>query len=192
MKVGLTGGIGCGKSTVLRMCAERDALVVESDAIVRELLATDQEVIQSVRECFGDGVVDGEGKIDRARLGSMVANDSDKLSRLESILHPIVRRVWTWKVAEQDTLAVVEIPLLFEKNLQELFDLTVCVASSPQVQMKRLRARGLSDSQIQWRQQRQLPLPRKMELADVVLLNNGTLQHLNEQLDLLFDQWGAE
>lgn len=192
MKVGLTGGIGCGKSTVLRLCEERGALVVESDAIVRELLASDRKVIAEVVESFGEEVLDGEGKIDRGRLGGIVAIDSDKLLRLESILHPIVRRVWTQKVAEQDSLAVVEIPLLFEKNLQELFDQTVCVASSPKVQMERLRARGLSDSQIQWRQQRQMPLLRKMEMADVVLMNNGTLQHLNEQLDILFEQWGAQ
>lgn len=191
MKIGLTGGIGCGKSTVLRLCAERGALTVESDAIVRDLLARDPEVIATIRNAFGGEVLDREGKIDRSSLGGMVANDSDKLLRLESILHPIVRRVWTHKVAEQNALAIVEIPLLFEKDLQGLFDQTVCVASSPSVQMKRLRARGLSDSQIEWRQQRQLPLARKMELADVVLINNGTLEHLNEQLNLLFQRWGA-
>jgi dephospho-CoA kinase len=189
MNIGLTGGMGCGKSTTLRLFGERGWDVFEADACVRSLLAEDPEVREAVAEGFGHEVMANDGTVDRAALARIVFAHSSKLDQLEAILHPRVRAAWQRKLNEGLARLVVEIPLLFEKSLASLFDVTVCVASSPSVQQKRLRERGLEDDQIQQRLARQWPLTRKMEAADHVLLNDGSLAHLESQIDFLVCQW---
>jgi dephospho-CoA kinase len=183
MNVGLTGGIGCGKSTALAFFKQAGATVIETDAIVRDLLANDAELIGQVREAFGGEVIDAEGRVDRACLGAKVFRNSKALALLESLVHPRVRQQWIRELAENHPVLIVEIPLLFEKDLQGNFSTTLCVSSYPEVQQARLVARGMSESQIQYRKQSQLSLDEKMSRADIILHNNGSTDHLREQVE---------
>lgn len=185
MNIGLTGGIGCGKSTALGFFKEAGATVLETDAIVRELLATDKDLISGIREAFGPDVIDREGRVDRAALGARVFRNSTALANLESLVHPRVRQQWIREVAENHPVLIVEIPLLFEKDLHGYFSTTICVSSYPELQRARLKARGMSESQIQYRKDSQLSLDEKMSRADIILHNNGSPGHLQSQVELL-------
>jgi dephospho-CoA kinase len=171
------------------MLAERGWLRIDSDQIVRGLLSDDGEVRQAVRDTFGPDIFAADGAIDRRRLAAVVFADEDALRRLEGILHPRVRAVWRAAVAARgDRPAVVEIPLLFEKDLEKEFDFTVCVASDPRVQAERLASRGFSPQEASRRIARQLPLAQKIERADFVLTNNGSLDVLRRQVTRLVEQ----
>lgn len=189
MNIGLTGGIGCGKSTALRFFEDGGAHVLETDLVVRELLVNDSQLIQEIHEAFGDAVMDGEGRVDRSALGSKVFNNSEALALLESLVHPRVRQNWTRMLNENHPVLIVEIPLLFEKDLEKHFSSTICVSSYPEVQHERLKARGMSDSQIKYRKQRQLELDEKMRRADTIIFNNGSLEHLREQVDWMMRRY---
>ncbi|BET69587.1 dephospho-CoA kinase [Opitutales bacterium ASA1] len=183
MLIGLTGGIGCGKSTVGTMFAELGFGRVDSDEIVRELLRSDGDTLAEIRATFGEGVFDGSGGIDRRKMAAVVFPDPDALRRLEAILHPRVRRAWKTACAARPPREwVVEIPLLFEKGLEKEVDFTVCVASDPGVQAQRLASRGLSPQEVSQRVARQLPLAQKIERADFVVTNNGSLTFLRNQV----------
>ena len=183
MNIGLTGGLGCGKSTALAFFQEAGAVTVDTDALVHDALRTDLALIAEIGESFGEDVVDAQGMIDRARLARKVFDNSEALALLESLVHPRIRSIWTRKLGENHPVLVVEVPLLFEKDLQENFSLTLCLSCDPEVQHKRLKAKGLSDLQIQQRKLRQLSLDEKMRRADIILYNNGSLEHLREQVE---------
>ena len=129
------------------------------------------------------GLIDRQGKVDRPRLAARVFDNPEALALLESLVHPRVRDYWTRALSENHPVLVVEIPLLFEKDLQDHFSSTICVSSYPEVQAQRLKAKGMSESQIQYRKQRQLSLEEKMLKADITLHNNGSLGHLEEQVN---------
>ena len=183
MNIGLTGGIGCGKSTALACFRRHGAVVIDTDAVVRELLSSDTGVIGRVRSEFGESVVDAQGRVDRAALARKVFNNSEALALLESIVHPRVRLNWMHALRENHPVLIVEIPLLFEKDLQGHFSITICLSSDPGVQKARLLAKGMSESQIQYRKDSQLSLDEKMKRADIVIHNNGSLKHLEEQVE---------
>lgn len=189
MNVGLTGGIGCGKSSALQLFKEAGAAVLETDQVAKDLLEQHAGVRARLLEEFGPDLFTAEGKVDRAWLASMVFNNSDKLRALESIIHPEVRAVWLQELAQQHTLLVVEIPLLLEKSLQHHFDAIVCVACSDSISERRLQNRGLSKEQIQLRKRNQLPLAHKIEAADHVLLNDGTIASLKQQIEYCIRLW---
>jgi dephospho-CoA kinase len=162
---------------------------IDSDEIVRELLRADQPSIREVQEAFGAAVLGPDGAVDRRRLAEIVFYDGAALQRLENILHPRVRAIWKARAARPSDLPwVVEIPLLFEKALEKEFDFTVCVACDPRVQAERLASRGFSPQEASRRMARQLPLAQKMERADFVLTNNGSLDFLREQVIRLVEQ----
>ncbi len=184
MKIGLTGGIGCGKSTVSNLFRERGFSTIDADAIVHDLLARDEGTIAAVVALLGDSVLLPAGGIDRAAVGQLVFGDAEKLAALEAILHPRVRAAWEG-AAESGGDWVVEIPLLFEKKLQKNVDLTICVFSDPQTQVERLEQRGMNRTQALARMNRQMPVSEKAELSDLVLLNDGSLEFLTEQVDQL-------
>lgn len=189
MKVGLTGGIGCGKSTVVRFFAEAGWNVLESDKIVAELLSGDQEVIAALRERWGDSVFLDKGGVDRRAIANIVFQDEKELSWLEGLLHPRARVVWQESVQSQpEANWLVEIPLLFEKRLETAFDLTVCVASSPDVVKIRMTARGYTGEEVERRRRRQMQLDEKIRLADHVITNSGSLEFLENQTLRLMGQ----
>jgi dephospho-CoA kinase len=183
MNVGLTGGIGCGKSTALEFFGQCGAVVLETDAVVRELLSSDEELIKAVHRAFGEAVFDAQGNVDRGKLAGRVFNNSEALALLESLVHPRVREYWMRELRENHPVLIVEIPLLFEKDLQGNFSTTICVSSSPEVQNQRLKARGMTESEIQHRKEHQFSLEEKIQRADIIIHNSGSMDYLQEQVE---------
>lgn len=183
MILGLTGGMGCGKTTTAGMLAAHGFAALDSDAIIRTRLLTDKEVVAAIREYFGAGVLAESGAVDRGRVARRVFTDEAALRWLEDLLHPRLYAYWRAAfAAERNKSWVVEVPLLFEKSLQNWFDFTVCVASHPAVQLARLEQRGLPPPLARQRISMQLPLAQKIELVDFVLLNDGSPDFLREQV----------
>lgn len=182
LRIGLTGGIGCGKSTALECFRACGARTFDADIAVRRLLEDDAETRDDVWTAFGESAFNAEGRVDRAALGEIVFSCSQALATLESILHPRVRTAWQTLIRSEHVLVVVEIPLLFENNLQSEFDFTICLSVSREIQTSRLCGRGLTLSQIDLRRARQWSLADKVRHADVVFVNDGSRAHLGDQV----------
>ncbi len=188
MKVGLSGGIGCGKSTVLGFFREAGWRTVDSDAVVRELLATDAEVQAQLRSRWGEAVFT-DGAVDRGAVAKRVFGHEGDLKWLEELLHPLVRESWLASIDQApDVNWLVEIPLLFEKRLETRFDLTVCVSSPPDVVADRMVVRAYTEAQIEQRRKQQMPLEEKIERADYLISNAGSLEFLKQQTTRLIEQ----
>jgi len=188
MILGLTGGFGCGKTTAAKLFAEKGFRHVDSDLVIREQVLTLESVHAEIRRRHGDGVFLGAGQIDRPALGKIVfADDSERLW-LEDLTHPVyfqLLRAMFRDIPRADW--VVEVPLLFEKSLENWFDFTVCVACDALSQLARLEQRGLDRALAEQRISKQLPLPRKIELSDFVLWNDGSTGFLKSQVDRIVD-----
>jgi dephospho-CoA kinase len=189
LKIGLTGGIGCGKSTVVQLFAEAGWRTVSSDAVVRAVLAQNQEVRSALRERWGEVVFDADGAIDRKAVATRVFTDRMELRWLEDLLHPLVRAEWEGAIAAApEANWLVEIPLLFEKRLETHFDLTVCVVCPPDVVDTRMVRRTYTAAEIEQRRRRQMPLEGKARHADFVISNAGSLEFLKQQTTRLIAQ----
>jgi dephospho-CoA kinase len=188
--LGLSGGMGCGKSTATKLFAEFGFRTVDCDRIVRDELLPRADVVAAVAARFGAQVVGADGRLDRAAVATQVfGNDANRLW-LETLLHPLVRESWRAALAgDLGARWVVEVPLLFEKGLENWFDSTVCVATSSALQLSRLQARGVPPDLAAARIAKQLPLPRKIAVADFVLLNDGSIDFLREQVASLVGRW---
>lgn len=196
MALGLTGGMGGGKSTVRAIFEAAGWAGMDADSIVRDLLANDFRVQAEIREHFGPEVLkspgSGQGGIDRKALATLVFRDADALSWLEGLLHPRVRETWTaFLEHEPNPLRIVEIPLLFEKNLEKHFDYTVCIETQPELQLERLAAKGIAREQALPRIQHQMPIEEKVRRADFVLSNNGAQTFLRQQTQNLIEALSA-
>ena len=185
MILGLTGGMGGGKSTTARFFEEAGFRRIDSDQIVRDSLLTDPAVVAAVAKRFPD-VLDTHGRILRPALAAHVfASDADRLW-LEELLHPLLYVRWRELLATDPAGRwVVEVPLLFEKGLENWFDFTVCVSTSSANQLARLIERGIPHTLAGQRISKQLPLVQKLEKADFVLSNDGTLEALRLQVNHL-------
>ncbi len=187
--VGLTGGMGCGKSTAAAFFAERGFISVDADAMVHDLLFTNKEVILAIREKFGDAVFADDGTVRRDILGQKVFGEPAALEWLEELLHTRLYAQWRETFAKSQGQAfIVEVPLLFEKGLENWFDFIVCVTTESGLQLRRLEQKGITPELAQQRLAKQLPLARKCELADHVLLNDGSPEFLREQVNALADR----
>jgi dephospho-CoA kinase len=197
--VGLSGGIGSGKSTVSRRLAELGATVIDADAIVHELQAPGSPMLAEISAAFGPGVIDAGGRLDRAALGAIVFRDAAARARLGAIVHPpvaaeIARRVARARSQGVEVL-VLDIPLLFEGRqagtgtaavLQ--FDATVVVWAPEEAQIERQIARdGCSREEALRRVRAQLPLQEKKALADFVIDNSGTPEETDRQVGALWE-----
>ena len=183
--IGLTGGIACGKSTAGKIFTELGWDVISTDQIVAELLQGDDEVISEIKSRWGDKVLKNSG-LDRKAIGRIVFRYEDERKWLESILHPIVRMKWENAVEQSEAKKnIIEIPLLFENNLSDRFDYTICVYASEMTQMKRLLDRGLTKEESNDRIKSQLPINEKSQLADIVLLGGSSLSFLKRQISYL-------
>ena len=190
MIAGITGGVGCGKSTVARALEMRGFKRIDSDQLVRERVLTDPAVLAALRARFGDEVLAmgpaGDVGVNRPALAKRVFGDDAERLWLEDLTHPRVFGLWQEILATDPTARwVVEVPLLFEKGLENWFDFTVCVACAPDQQLVRLEQRGLPRVLAGQRISKQLPLARKIELSDFVLWNEGTPAFLEAQVDRL-------
>jgi dephospho-CoA kinase len=186
MIVGITGGVGCGKSTVARALEQRGFRRLDSDQIVREKVLADPAVISALQARFGAEVILADGTINRTALAQRVfPNDADRLW-LEELVHPGVFSAWRSAFAAEPAARwAVEVPLLYEKALENWFDFTICVACAPAQQLARLEQRGLPRVLAGQRITKQLPLARKIELSDFVLWNEGSPSFLEAQVDRL-------
>ena len=183
--IGVTGGIGSGKSTFSKMLADHlGARLFDADSATRELLESDPAVRQEITsEIFAEAYTP-DGRPDRAAIRRVVFHDPAAKARLESILHPRIRERWTQLAAEcrqNATPLVVEIPLLFETGAERFFDRIVTVACSHETQLARTAARGLPRDEAESIIRSQLPLERKTMLAYFVVWNDGSLTNLENQ-----------
>ncbi len=186
MILGLTGGMGCGKTTAAGMLAAHGFATLDSDAIIRTTVLTDKAVITAIRDHFGTDVLTEAGEVDRGRLARRIFPDDAALRWLEDLLHPRLFAYWRMAFARDQARSwVVEVPLLFEKSLQNWFDFTVCIASDPTVQLARLEQRGIPPPLARQRISKQLPLTQKIKLVDFVLLNDGSPDFLRDQVAAL-------
>lgn len=189
MILGLTGGIGCGKSSVLAAFEKIGFDVVDADDLARALRDA-PETVAFVRERFGFAAVSPEtGKICNAALAKIIFNDASARTELENFMHPKLRVQWRSRSDEARRAgknAAVEIPLLFEKNYDVDFDATVCVAASERVQLRRLETRGLPRERARERIAAQAPLDEKMRRADAVIFNDGSREFLDAQVRTVF------
>jgi dephospho-CoA kinase len=188
MVLGLTGGFGCGKTTAAKLFAERGFRHVDSDTIVREQVLPTEAVSSALRLRFGASVFDPSGLVDRPALASIVFNEDAERLWLEELTHPGFFEIARAALRSQPRAEwVVEVPLLFEKSLENWFDFTVCVACDGVSQLARLEQRGLDRSLAGQRISKQLPLARKIELSDFVLWNDGSTGFLKAQVDRIVE-----
>jgi len=193
IRLGLTGGIGMGKSTAAELLAKRGAKVCDSDALARELVAPGQPALAEIVEAFGGGMLLGDGSMDRAKVGELVFGDSAARGKLEGILHPRIREAWQSRLEEWsaggERLAVAVIPLLFETQAESSFDKIACVACSPELQRERLRTRGWSDGVIDSRIAAQMAVSEKTKRADHVIWTDGPIEVHTAQWNELLSSW---
>jgi dephospho-CoA kinase len=192
MILGLTGGMGCGKTTAAKIFEQHGFRRIDSDALVRTGILTDARVAAAIGARFGPEVLAEDGQIVRSRLAEIVFADEAALGWLEALIHPLVFAHWRSLLdAAPGVNWVVETPLLFEKQLENWFDFTLCVATCLPTQLTRLEQRGLSRALAEQRISKQLPLAQKIELADFVLLNDGSPDFLQQQIARLISALAA-
>jgi dephospho-CoA kinase len=187
--VGLTGGIGSGKSTVARMLAERGAVVLDADAYARDAVAAGTPGFRAVVERFGEEVVDPRGELDRGALAAIVFADGEARRDLEAIVHPEVGRRLAQAIEAHaaDDIVVIDSPLLVEAGHGGSVQLLVVVTAPEEAQLARLAAdRGLGEDEVRARMAAQLPVEEKAAIADVVLDNDGDLLDLERQVERLW------
>jgi dephospho-CoA kinase len=185
LKVGLTGGIGAGKSEVSRLLVEHGALLIDADRIAREVVAPGTPGLAAVVDAFGADVLAPDGSLDRPRLGSIVFADPEKLAALNAIVHPLVgaRSRELEKAAAQDAVVIHDVPLLAENALRPLYDLVVVVDASPETQLDRLvRLRGMTEEDARARMAAQANREERLRIADVVIDNDVPLEQLERRV----------
>lgn len=188
--LGLTGGIGMGKSTAAEFLRRRGAQVVDTDELARQLVQPGQPALAEIQTEFGTNIAAPDGRLRREELAQIIFSDAAAREKLEAILHPRIRERWlaqieTWR-KENRPLAVVVIPLLFETRAEPHFDKIICVACSAPAQRERLLARGWTPEQIQQRLAAQWPVEQKISRADFVVWTDGTLDVHAQQLERIF------
>ena len=193
LRIGLTGGIGSGKSTVARLLGDRGAHVVDADVLAREALAPGTPGLAAVAEAFGDGVLTPDGALDRQALAAVVFGDPSARARLDGIVHPLVRARAADLVAgmPEDAVVVQDIPLLVETGQAGSFDVVLVVEADPATRVARLVGRGLPEGDARARIAAQATDEQRRAVADVVLDNSGTPEQLAEQVERFWAGWVA-
>lgn len=185
--VGLTGGVGMGKSNSARLLRLRSIPVVDTDDLARQVVEPGQSALAEVQRVFGAEIVGQDGHLRREELARRVFSDPAARKRLEDILHPRIRALWraqmeVWR-AEGRSLAVVVIPLLFETSAEAELDATICIACTRLTQHQRLLDRGWSPADIEQRVRAQWPIEIKMARADYVVWTEANLDVHADQLN---------
>jgi len=180
MKVGLTGGIGAGKSTVADMFSKLGAVVIRSDELARQVIEPNTPGFQKVLSRFGNQILQENGSIDRQKLAQIVFNDQNSLKDLEEIIHPLVRNKTNELIESQtqETIVVNEVPLLLEKKMEKMFDFLVVVISSEKNRINRLQKRGISEPEAKKRMSLQVSDEVRKSSADFLITNDGNIDQL--------------
>ena len=186
--IALTGGIGCGKSLAAQYFAELGAMVIDADQLARASIERGSQGFDEVVSFFGDSILNN-GDIDRRALGELIFKDAEAKRKLESIVHPFVRREFEEAVAslKSDEVLVYEIPLLVETGAQDRFDIVVTVESDLENRIARLRQRGMHISEIEGRIAAQATREQRVEVADFVIENDGSEDELLRQVENIWD-----
>jgi dephospho-CoA kinase len=183
--IGITGGIGMGKSTAEQFLLKRGIPVIDTDRLARELVEPGKPALSEIVQAFGKDILKPDGSLDRGGLATRVFADAARREQLENILHPPIRTAWEQQIAAWESqghlLAAVVIPLLFETNAERDVEVTVCLACTAATQQHRLQARGWSNEQIHQRIEAQMPVESKMARARYVIWTEGTLEVHAEQ-----------
>ncbi|WP_030417931.1 dephospho-CoA kinase [Streptomyces sp. SCSIO 75703] len=191
LTVGLTGGIGAGKSEVSRLLVEYGAVLVDADRIAREVVEPGTPGLAAVVEAFGDGVLTEDGRLDRPKLGSLVFADPERLAVLNGIVHPLVgaRSRELEAAAPRDAVVVHDVPLLTENGLAPLYDVVVVVDTDPATQLDRLvRLRGMTEEDARARMNAQAGREERRAVADIVIDNDVPLDELRRRVREVWDE----
>ncbi len=196
LTVGLTGGFGTGKSTVARLFGQKGAKVIDADKLAHALISSRGPCFNKVVKVFGRDILT-KGKIDRRKLAKVVFVDAGKLKRLEGIIHPevgkkIKRQLTKLSKQKNIKLVIVEVPLLFESNLDRMVDYTLVVKASRAVQMRRLQKKGILKNEIVRRIKAQMPIHQKIRLADLIIDNRGSLASTKRQVQDMWKKFNLE
>ncbi|MFE7956857.1 dephospho-CoA kinase [Streptomyces sp. NPDC057413] len=191
LTVGLTGGIGAGKSEVSRLLVECGAVLIDADRIAREVVEPGTPGLAAVVETFGPEVLTVDGRLDRPKLGSIVFADPAKLAALNAIVHPLVgaRSRELEQAAAEDAVVVHDVPLLTENGLAPLYDVVVVVDASPATQLDRLvRLRGMTEEDARARMAAQASREKRLEIADIVIDNDVPLERLQRRVREVWEE----
>jgi len=191
--IGLTGSIACGKSNVSATLAELGAYVIDGDLLSREVTAPGGMALPALREAFGDGIFHPDGTLDRRALGSIVFGNAEALARLNGIIHPMVialtrQRIEAARLSGAD-LCVLDMPLLYETNMESLCDRVWCVWLPRETQLQRLMDRdGFTLEEAEARLRSQLSADEKAARADVVIDTSGSIEYTKSMIPALYAQ----
>lgn len=189
LRIGLTGGIASGKSTVADMFAELGAAIIDTDVIAREVVEPGEPALAEIRDAFGDDVITANGRLDRAAMREIVFNDSEARKRLEAILHPRIREAALAQAAAAGgPYQVIVVPLLLESPLRDFVDRILVVDCPEEVQIARLMARDTeSEARARRMLRAQSSRDARLAVADDVVVNDGDLGETLEQVQALHD-----
>ena len=191
LRVGLTGGIGAGKSEVSLRLAGQGAVVIDADAIAREVVAPGTAGLAEVTEAFGREILRPDGELDRPRLGDIVFADPELREKLNAIIHPRVgaRMTELEQAAGPGAIVVHDVPLIAENGLADAYDVVVVVDVPPRIQIDRLvRYRGMTSDQARARMAAQASREQRLAIADIVIDNSGSLAELDRQVGDLWSE----
>lgn len=194
LTVGLTGGIGAGKSEVARLLAAHGAVVVDADALAREALAPGSDGLAQVVDAFGPDVLTADASLDRPRLGRIVFANPEQLARLNAIVHPYVgrRSQELMAAAPDDAIVVYDVPLLVENDLGAGFDVVVVVDAPDQARLRRLTTvRGMTETDARARMASQAPRSARLAAGDEIVVNEGSLDDLEDAVTGLWERLSA-
>jgi dephospho-CoA kinase len=191
LRVGLTGGIGAGKSEVARRLQAQGAVLIDADAIARQVVARGTDGLDAVTAAFGEDVLRPGGELDRERLGEIVFADQAQLSRLNAIIHPLVgaRMAELERGAGEGAIVVHDVPLIAENNLASAYDLVVVVDAPDHTRLERLtRHRAMTEEQARARMAAQAGRAERLAIADLVVDNSSSLAELDRQVGDLWTE----
>ncbi|MBS4191567.1 dephospho-CoA kinase [Bacillus sp. FJAT-49705] len=194
--IGLTGGIASGKSTVSSLLIDKGITVIDADLEARLAVEKGEEAYDEIIAHFGNHILLEDGSIDRGKLGSIIFHNESQRLRLNNIVHPAVRKRMLAKkdqaIANGEKLVILDIPLLFESKLTYMVDKTILVFVDEYNQLERLMKRNqLSKEEALARINSQMPLKDKIQLADAVIDNSGTIKETEQQLIEILNKWNA-
>lgn len=188
LKIGLTGSIGTGKSTVSKLLRERGIAVIDADLLAREIVKKGQECLNDLKNVFGNQVLTIDGELDRKKLGQIVFSDDSKLELLNSATHPHIRRRMKVQMNELESknnkVIVLDIPLLFEAKMEDLVDIVLVVFAKEEIQIKRIMERDNCTQEEAMRIiKTQISQQDKISKSDYTIDNSGTIEELKEKLN---------
>ena len=188
MLIAITGGIGCGKSTVLKLFKELGAVTISSDGIVHQLLER-EDIKEKVKDILGKDVISSNGDLDKKKMAEIVFSDPIKRRALEKLIHPLVfEYIKEIKNRNEDKIVIAEVPLLFEAKMEGAFNKVITVFSKEELVKRRLLEKGMEICELERRSSCQLPLNKKIEKADYVIDNSSGLSETKGQVTKLWER----